>query len=165
MPSVGNQETWLHEQLGKRHRVAILIVAAAALAFGASLGVAWAAGFGPVAHALIHPNWIWLSVAVAGEAVAYVGYTFAYRDVVRAEGGADLRVPKTAALVATGFGVFVQAGALRSTELPLNVQASRSGKPVRAFSGSECSSTWYLRRPRPSPPSSSSSITRALVKV
>jgi len=110
VPSVGNQETWLHEQLGKRHRVAILIVAAAALAFGASLGVAWAAGFGPVAHALIHPNWIWLSVAVAGEAVAYVGYTFAYRDVVRAEGGADLRVPKTAALVATGFGVFVQAG-------------------------------------------------------
>jgi uncharacterized membrane protein YbhN (UPF0104 family) len=110
MPSRGDQETWLHEQLGKQHRLAVLIVGAAALAVGASLGVAWAAGFGRVADALIHPHWVWLPIAVAGEAVAYIGYTLAYREVVRAEGGAELEVPKTAALVATGFGVFVQAG-------------------------------------------------------
>jgi uncharacterized membrane protein YbhN (UPF0104 family) len=110
MPSGREPETWLHEQLGKRHHLVIVIVAAAALAFTASFGVAWAAGFGRVGHALVHPHWIWLPVAFAGEALAYVGYTFAYRDVVRAERGAELEVPKTAALVATGFGVFVQAG-------------------------------------------------------
>jgi uncharacterized membrane protein YbhN (UPF0104 family) len=106
----GGAETWVQEQLGKRYRLAILIVAAALLAVGASCGVAWAAGFDRVGHALIHPRWFWLALALAGEVVAYVGYTLAYREVVRAEGGAELEVPKTAALVATGFGVFVQGG-------------------------------------------------------
>jgi uncharacterized membrane protein YbhN (UPF0104 family) len=42
--------------------------------------------------------------------VAYLGYTFAYREVARAEGGAEFEVPKAAALVASGFGVFVHGG-------------------------------------------------------
>src|SRR5581483_7648154 len=59
---------------------------------------------------LVHPHWTWLGVAVAGEVVAYLGYTVAYREVARAEDGAELEVPKAAALVATGFGVFVHGG-------------------------------------------------------
>src|SRR5205807_3446277 len=51
-----------------------------------------------------------LAVAAAGELIAYLGYTAAYREVARAEDGAELEVPKAAALVATGFGVFVHGG-------------------------------------------------------
>jgi uncharacterized membrane protein YbhN (UPF0104 family) len=49
-------------------------------------------------------------VALAAEIVAYLGYTIAYREVVRAEDGAELEVPHLAALVAAGFGVFLQGG-------------------------------------------------------
>jgi uncharacterized membrane protein YbhN (UPF0104 family) len=53
---------------------------------------------------------LWLLLALAGEAFAYVGYTVAYREVARAEDGAEFEVPKAAALVASGFGVFVHGG-------------------------------------------------------
>jgi uncharacterized membrane protein YbhN (UPF0104 family) len=88
----------------------LLVAVAAVLAFAALLGVAWAAGFSRVWQLLHHPGWAWLGAAVAAEAVAYVGYTLAYREVVRADRGPDLEVPKAAALVATGFGVFLQGG-------------------------------------------------------
>jgi uncharacterized membrane protein YbhN (UPF0104 family) len=87
-----------------------LVTVAAVLAFAALLGVAWAAGFSRVWRLLHHPGWTWLGLAVAAEAIAYVGYTLAYREVVRAERGPELAVPKAAALVATGFGVFLQGG-------------------------------------------------------
>jgi uncharacterized membrane protein YbhN (UPF0104 family) len=96
--------------IGPRHKLAALLVLAAALALGALGGVAWAAGFGSVAHVLLHPRWGWFPIAVAGQAVAYVGYALAYREVARAEGGAELDTPKTAALVATGFAAFLQGG-------------------------------------------------------
>ena len=83
---------------------------AAALSLAALVGVAWAAGFSRVRHLLLHPSWPWLGAAVGAEVVAYVGYTLAYREVVRAERGAELDVPRSVALVATGFGVFLQGG-------------------------------------------------------
>jgi uncharacterized membrane protein YbhN (UPF0104 family) len=87
-----------------------LVACAALLAFCALIGIAWAAGFEEVWQRLIYPHWVWLPVALAGELVAYVGYTLAYREVARAEDGAELDTPKAAALVATGFGVFLQGG-------------------------------------------------------
>ena len=91
-------------------RLLLLVIAAAVLATAALVGVAWAAGFSRVLHALIRPHWLWLGVAVVGELCAYGGYTAAYREVARTEGGAELEVPKAAALVAAGFGVFVHGG-------------------------------------------------------
>jgi uncharacterized membrane protein YbhN (UPF0104 family) len=88
----------------------LLVLVAAVLAAAALVGLAWSIGFGRVLHGLVHPNWGWLAVAVAGEVVAYLGYTLAYREVARVEGGAELEVPKAAALVACGFGVFVHGG-------------------------------------------------------
>jgi uncharacterized membrane protein YbhN (UPF0104 family) len=88
----------------------LLVGVAAALSAAALIGVAWAAGIGDVLHRLVRPNWLWLGVAVAGEFVAYLGYTLAYREVARAEDGAELGVPKSAALVSAGFGVFVHGG-------------------------------------------------------
>src|SRR5581483_8032149 len=92
------------------HTVALLVGLAAGLSGAALIGIAWAAGRGKVLHALFHPHWLWLGVAVAGEGVAYLGYTAAYREVAAAEDGAELKAPRAAALVATGFGAFVHGG-------------------------------------------------------
>jgi uncharacterized membrane protein YbhN (UPF0104 family) len=119
------RETWVERSVGRGHKVAGLVTVAALLAAAALLGVAWAAGFAKVLHLLRNPGWGWLGIALLAEAIAYFGYTFAYREVVRAESGPELDVPKAAALVATGFGVFLQGGgfaldreALRRAGLP-----------------------------------------------
>lgn len=91
-------------------RLAVLVGLASALAAGALLGVAWKAGFGSVLHDLIHPHWLWLGVATGGEVVAYAGYTAAYREVARSDDGMELDVPRAAAVVAVGFGVFIHGG-------------------------------------------------------
>jgi uncharacterized membrane protein YbhN (UPF0104 family) len=96
--------------VGRTSTLTILVVVAAALAAAALVGLAWSVGFGKVLPGLIHPHWSWLGIAVAGEVVAYLGYTAAYREVARADDGAELAVPKAAALVASGFGVFVHGG-------------------------------------------------------
>jgi uncharacterized membrane protein YbhN (UPF0104 family) len=91
-------------------RLATLVAVAAVLAAGALFGLALHAGIRRALTGLVHPHWLWLGVAVAGELVAYAGYTATYREIARAEGGAELEVPKAAALVAAGFGVFVHGG-------------------------------------------------------
>ena len=96
--------------LGAPHRVLFLVLVAAALAAGALIGLTWVAGVDDVLEGLVHPRWLWLGVAVVGQVVAYAGYTAAYREVARAEDGAELDVPKAAAIVSAGFGVFVHGG-------------------------------------------------------
>jgi hypothetical protein len=119
------RETWVERTVGHGHKVALLVMVAALLAAAALLGVASATGLSPVLHLLRHPGWGWLGIALLAEAAAYLGYTFAYRGLVRVESGPELEVPKAAALVATGFGVFLQGGgfaldreALRRAGLP-----------------------------------------------
>jgi len=92
------------------HTVALLVALAACLSGAALIGIAWSAGPLEVLDALIRPHWLWLGVAVAGEGLAYLGYTAAYREVAVAEGGTELETPRAAALVATGFGAFVHGG-------------------------------------------------------
>jgi uncharacterized membrane protein YbhN (UPF0104 family) len=101
---------WLDDHLERTDKLAILVGAAAVLALGAAVGVASLAGFGAVWQRLAHSNWYWLPVALAGEIVAYLGYTLAYWKVARAERGAELELPHAAALVTAGFGVFAAAG-------------------------------------------------------
>ena len=113
--------------MGRRHKVALLVGVAALLAFGALLGVAWVAGLGEVGQLLRHPGWGWLGVALVAEVFAYLGYTLAYRELVRAESGPELDVPKAAALVATGFGVFLQQGGFALDRAALR----RAGMPER----------------------------------
>jgi len=81
-----------------------------ALALGTTVGVAWAAGFGDVLHRLGHPQPLWIGLALAGQVVAYFGYMLAYREVARVERGPELGLMKLAAVVFTGFGVFVAHG-------------------------------------------------------
>jgi len=89
---------------------AILIGIGAALAFGAAVGIAWAAGFGSVLHELRHFDPIWLPVAFGMEIAAYVGYVVAYREIARVEGAARLGLGRAGAIVAAGFGAFVLRG-------------------------------------------------------
>ena len=92
------------------HHIGAVVLLAAGLAAAALVGLASSIGFGPTLRALVHPHWVWFGPALGGEVVAYLGYIAAYREVARVERGAELEVPKAAALVATGFGVFVHSG-------------------------------------------------------
>jgi uncharacterized membrane protein YbhN (UPF0104 family) len=98
------------DHLYKTHRLAAVLAVAVVLAFGALFGVAWSAGLATVLHRLLHVHWIWVPIALGAEVVSYLGYVLAYREVARAEDGAELELSGTAAAVATGFGVFVASG-------------------------------------------------------
>jgi uncharacterized membrane protein YbhN (UPF0104 family) len=107
------------EHLYKAHRVAVLVFAAAVLTLSAFTGLAWWAGFVRVYHRFVHVHWWWILVALAAELVAYLGYIVAYREVARAEDGTELPLSSTAAMVATGFGVFVASGGFALDEAVL----------------------------------------------
>lgn len=107
------------DHLYKAHRLAFVVAAAGFLTFGAFTGLAWWAGFVRVYHRFIHVHWWWALVALGAEAVAYLGYVAAYREVARAEDGAEFNLTSTAAVVATGFGVFVASGGFALDEAVL----------------------------------------------
>src|SRR5947207_731893 len=92
------------------HELAGFVALGALLSAAAIVGVAWAAGFGAVAERMRHVDAMWLPIALAAEALAYVGYVLAYREVARVEDGPSLPHRRALALVATGFGVFVARG-------------------------------------------------------
>jgi uncharacterized membrane protein YbhN (UPF0104 family) len=96
---------------GRRHaRFALLLALAGALSLSALVGVAWAAGFTAVLDGLRDIDYTWFAAAFCAEVVAYLGYMLAYREVARVEGGPQLELPRIAALVSAGFGVFVARG-------------------------------------------------------
>jgi uncharacterized membrane protein YbhN (UPF0104 family) len=89
---------------------ALLVGIGGALALGAAVGIAWAAGFGNVLHEMRHADLIWLPVAFGMEVAAYFGYVVAYREIARVEDGPRLGLGRAGAIVAAGFGVFVIRG-------------------------------------------------------
>jgi uncharacterized membrane protein YbhN (UPF0104 family) len=88
----------------------VFIVLGAALAVAAFVGVALAAGPAAVSASLDRVDGVWLPAALGAEALAYVGYVVAYREVARVEGGPRLPPARAVALVTTGFGAFVARG-------------------------------------------------------
>jgi uncharacterized membrane protein YbhN (UPF0104 family) len=91
-------------------RTAFFVLLALGLACGALLADSWIAGFDKIADVLLRPDWNWLPAAVGGEVAAYLGYTLAYREIVRVERGPHLELRHAAALVTSGFGVFMPRG-------------------------------------------------------
>ena len=113
LPKPKSALSWLRPKGHFNHakgEVLLFIAAGLALALGTTVGVAWAAGFGDVLHRLGHPQPLWIALALAGQMVAYFGYMLAYREVARVERGPELGLMKLAAVVFTGFGVFVAHG-------------------------------------------------------
>jgi uncharacterized membrane protein YbhN (UPF0104 family) len=88
----------------------LLVGVGAALALGALIGVAWAAGFHDVAHRARHVDDVWLPVAFGFEIAAYLGYIVAYREIVRVEDGPTIGMGRAIAIVSAGFGMFVIRG-------------------------------------------------------
>jgi uncharacterized membrane protein YbhN (UPF0104 family) len=128
---------WLRPKSRFDHRnweLATFIALGVALALGATIAVAWAAGFGDVLHRLVHPSLIWIPLALAGQVVAYFGYMLAYREVARVERGPELGMTKLAAVVFTGFGVFVAHGGFSADVVALrNAGISRREARVRVM--------------------------------
>ncbi len=98
-----------HMDHGPRTLVAF-VVGAGVLSGAALLGLALTAGFGEIWDRVRDVHLWWLAVAFAGEAIAYLGYTAAYREIARVEKGPEVGVGEAAALVSTGFGPFVAQG-------------------------------------------------------
>ena len=112
-PKLKSALAWLRPKGHFDHaawEVVLFIALGVALALGTTVAVAWAAGFGDVLHRLAHPQWAGIFLALAGQVVAYFGYMLAYREVARVERGPELGMMKLAAVVFTGFGVFVAHG-------------------------------------------------------
>jgi uncharacterized membrane protein YbhN (UPF0104 family) len=107
--------------------VCLFIAVAAVLAFGALVGVAWAAGFAEVLELLAHPRYLWLPLAGVATAASYVGYIVAYREAAFTERGPHASLRHVGALVACGFGLFIPRGGFA-----LDFEAlKRAGIPAR----------------------------------
>jgi uncharacterized membrane protein YbhN (UPF0104 family) len=113
LPILKNVLNWLRP---KGHfdqavwELVLFIALGVALALGTTFAVAWAAGFDEVLDRLFHPRLLWIPLALAGQIVSYLGYMLAYREVARVERGPELGMMRLAAVVFTGFGVFVAHG-------------------------------------------------------
>jgi uncharacterized membrane protein YbhN (UPF0104 family) len=90
-----------------RRRVLFSIGFALVLATGAIGLIGEVANYDRMAHALTEGNHVWLVGCLVGEALAYVGYILAYRDVARVGDGPCLPIWTVTRIVVIGFGAFV----------------------------------------------------------
>ena len=103
--------SWRRRVLAAAHERPLLLTALALLiAVGTAVAMAIAAGPAKVERALRHPHPSWLGVLVAGQALAYLGYTLAHRGTSRLRDGPDLPLDLAAKVVAVGFGPFALDG-------------------------------------------------------
>lgn len=86
------------------------IVVAVCLALGALVGLGFVAGYPKLARIVQNVDWVWFFPALGAEAVAYVGYAVAYREVGRVDRGPSLELPRVLAIVTSGFGMFIPRG-------------------------------------------------------
>jgi len=88
----------------------VFVAATTAIALGTLFAVTWVAGFDHVAARLRAVDPIWFAAALGAQALAYVGYVFAYREVSRVEEDCDFGTRDIVAAVTAGFGPFVARG-------------------------------------------------------
>lgn len=91
--------------------IAALVAVAFALDLAAAVGLSYVAGFTRVRAALEAFDPVWVLPVVAGIAVSFVGYYYAYRETYRAEDGPELPTQELRAVVVAGFGGFFAHGA------------------------------------------------------
>lgn len=93
-----------------RGKPAPLLALAILLAAGATVGMAYAAGWQRVLSALGHVGAGWVLIALAAQLAALLAYVPSYRTIACVDGGMQLRWSTTLQLVTAGFGAFVPAG-------------------------------------------------------
>jgi hypothetical protein len=122
----------VHHLNRRANQLAALVLLAALLYAGASVGMAYAAGFDPVKHRLDAAEWWWVAPAFAAVALAYCGYYLAYRCIARAEGGPRIEPPSLLAVVTAGFGGFLAQGGTALDEFAMRAAgASKRQTKVR----------------------------------
>jgi hypothetical protein len=86
--------------------LAIVLVAAGATIVVSYL-LAASAGLAHI-HRVVYAqhSWAWLTVCLAGETLAYVGYVLTLRDIARVDRGPEMDLAASAQTVVAGFGVF-----------------------------------------------------------
>jgi uncharacterized membrane protein YbhN (UPF0104 family) len=90
-----------------RRRALISIGLALVLAIGAIGLIGEVANYHRMGRALTEAHHVWLVGCLVGEALAYVGYILAYRDVARVGDGPCLPIWTVTRIVVVGFGAFV----------------------------------------------------------
>ncbi len=93
-----------------RAESSVFVIATTVIALGSLFAVTWVAGFGHVAARLQAVDPVWFASALGAQALAYVGYVFAYREVARIDGNCEFRTRDIIAAVTAGFGPFVARG-------------------------------------------------------
>ena len=93
-----------------RAESAVFMLGSAGIALGTFTAMVIVAGPDRILDRLFAINPIWFAVALGAEALAYLGYTVSYREVVRVEEGQLMLHRDAVAAVAAGFGPFVARG-------------------------------------------------------
>jgi uncharacterized membrane protein YbhN (UPF0104 family) len=112
-PSWGGFRQALADWLSGNHRLVTRAGMSAAALIGALLagaalaGDSWAAGFAAIADISAKLDWDWLPFAVACVVISHAGYTFAYREVLRSQGGPTVPMGRMGAAVLAGFGMLI----------------------------------------------------------
>lgn len=94
----------------RRLDLTLLVALAIFLEFAAGTGLAYVAGFDRVRMTLASFQPIWLAAVVGGLLISLAGYFYAYRGIVRADGGPSMARDQMRAVVAAGFGGFLAHG-------------------------------------------------------
>lgn len=93
----------------EKKRALLALAAAAVLGFGAVALISQATNVGRAAHAVARADKWWFAGLLAGELVAYGGYSVGYRTIARACGGLLFPYWTTVRLVVASFGAYVIA--------------------------------------------------------
>lgn len=97
-----------HQQLRVTRSGAMAAIAlGAGLSAAALTAIAWEAGLPAVGRLLAAADWDWLPLAVFFVGLSHLGYTAAYREVVRTGGGPIVSLRRSGVSVLAGFGVLV----------------------------------------------------------
>lgn len=104
---LGSLRGWLSGQHRRSTPTGMVaaIVLGAILAGGALIGDSWVAGFSAIIDLVRDLDFRWLPLAIGGVAISHVGYTLAYREVLRSNDGPTASVGRTIASVLAGFGM------------------------------------------------------------
>jgi uncharacterized membrane protein YbhN (UPF0104 family) len=108
----------------------VFVVATTLIALGTLFAVTWVAGFDHVAARLRAVDPVWFATALGAQALAYVGYVFAYREVARVEDTCGFGTRDVIAAVTAGFGPFVARGGF-AVDVHAFRQAGLSDRDVR----------------------------------
>lgn len=93
-----------YRHVSARGTAAVMLLGAACSA-AAFIGLGLYAGPLRTLHHFAHLDWVWAPAAVACVVISHIGYAFAYREIVHADGGPQIPYHRAALATTAGFGL------------------------------------------------------------